>query len=151
LGQIDWESGSSLGLPDQATISFGPLLFATDGSKFVSIPVRVMAPGLHAESQVELEAWGGWTTGFLGYLDRLDLDWRGWSETREWTDDQHNITLSAQHHSTLLATITATIERPPQRSDGSGGWAIRVAVPYEPASMSRLTEWVRGQLAKAPW
>jgi hypothetical protein len=144
----DWDSGASLGVPDQAILTFGLPRFATDGSKLVSIPVRLVGQGLRVESQVELEAWGAWIPGLLQYLDGLDRDWRGWSGAREWKDDQDNVTLSAEHHSTLLATVMVVVKHLPERSDGSGAWTVRLAVPYEPAAMSRLAAWMRRQLER---
>ena len=139
----------SLGSVGGAAMSVGRPEFLSE-SKLVRIPVRVSADGLTAQGVVELEPWGGWIPGFLRYVDELDRDWQGWTGAKEWSDDQHNVTLSATHDSTLVATVIVWLRRMPGWS-GAGSWEVRVVVAVEPASLTSFARAIHEALSSAPW
>lgn len=145
----NWDVEMTLGRQGEATFALGQPEFFLDGSKLVRIPVRVTATGLSAETWIELEPWGPWIPGFIGYLDDLDRSWRGWSGVKEWKDDW-DVTLSASHQSTLVATLTISMEHLEGPGD-HGAWTTEVDVPFEPAAVATFAKLVRAELSRAPW
>jgi hypothetical protein len=149
----DWDDEMTLGRPGEAVLAFGEPKFVMDGSKLGLIPVRASSNGLVVESSIELAPWGQdtWIQALIAYLDDLDRSWRGWSGVKEWSDAAQSVTLSAVHHSTLVATLTVTFKHPPVSAGGAGEWNASVAVPFEPAAFARLAKRFRAELARAPW
>lgn len=149
----DWDDEMTLGRPGEAVLAFGQPEFVMDGSKLVRIPVRASSNGLVVESSIELVPWGQdtWIQALIAYLDDLDRSWRGWSGVKEWSDVERNVTLSAVHHSPLVATLTVKFMHPPVSAGGAGEWNVSVVLAFEPASVARLSKRVRAELGRAPW
>jgi hypothetical protein len=149
----EFEDETTLGRPGEAMLAFGHPEFVQDGSEYVRIPVRASASGLVVESSIELAPWTQHASiqGLIAYVDDLDRSWRGWPGEKEWSDAERDVTLSAAYRSTLAATLTVTVRHPPLHGDHAGEWFAKVVVPFEPAAVARLAEWLRDELSQAPW
>lgn len=141
----------TLGRPG-AAMSFGRPVF--DESHYVAIPFRVQASGvdgrpavgIDVRTSIELEGWGRWLQGLLGYVDDLARSWRGWADERAWSDDGRNVELRATHDG--LGTVQFIVE---VRHGGPEAWRARALIECDPGTLSAFADAMGSMLRAAPW
>ena len=134
-----------LGRAGEGQITFLEPVVMTDGSRYTRVPILLQSPGLTAESAIELEGWGGWTTGLVTFFDAMAAEWRGWDGVREWRDDGGSQTdrIMATHDG--LGTVELRISTSPKLgwTDGEGNWTIEVVVPVDPGALEAAASGLR--------
>jgi hypothetical protein len=118
----------ALGRIGEGQITFLQPVVMTDGSGYTRLPIVLKAPGLSAESALELQGWGGWTTSLVGFFDAMAAEWRGWDGVKEWSDDGDYRTdrIAATHDG--LGTIEMRISTSPRLgwNGEEGNWTLEL-------------------------
>ena|SRR6266850_1659307 len=134
-----------LGRVGEGQITFFEPVVMTDGSGYTRVPILIEAPGLSAESAIELEGWGGWTTGLVAFFEDMAADWRGWDGVKEWSDDGDYRTdrIAATHDG--LGTVELRISTSPRlgSNDNEGKWTVELVVAIDPGALEAAASGVR--------
>ena len=117
----------------------------TDGSGYTRLPIVLKAPGLSAESAIELQGWGGWTTGIVAYFEAMAAECRGWDGVKEWSDDGDYRTdrIAATHDG--LGTIEIRISTSPRLrwNDEEGTWTLELVVTVDAGALEATASGMR--------
>ena len=82
------------------------------------------------------------TRPLADYFDDLAVAWRGWSGSKDWTDDGSNVSVSATHDGIGAVTLEVTAD-PFAGWDGPGSWNVTARIPIEPGSLGTIAERLR--------
>jgi hypothetical protein len=109
----------------------------TDGSGYTRLPIILKAPGLSAESAMELQGWGGWTKGLVAFFEAMAAEWRGWDGVKEWSDDGDYRTdkIAATHDG--LGTIEMRISTSPRLGWNAeeGNWTLELVITVDAGAL----------------
>jgi hypothetical protein len=144
MGPLD-DGRVVIGRVGEARVTFLRPVVTADGSNYVRVPILLEAPGLSAESVLELEGWGGWTVGLIEFFADMATHWRGWEGVKEWRDDGDFRTdmIRATHDG--LGTIEMLISTSPRIgiSQTEGKWSLELVVPIDPGALESITDGLR--------
>lgn len=138
-------AGVVVGREGEGQITFLQPVVMTDGSEYARLPIVLKAPGLSAESAIELEDWGGWATGLVAFFEAMAAEWRGWDGVKEWSDDgdYRTDTITATHDG--LGTVELRISTSPRLgwTADEGKWALELIVPVDPGALDAAASGLR--------
>jgi hypothetical protein len=134
-----------LGRAGEGQITFLEPVVMTDGSGYTRVPILLHAPGLSAESAIELEGWGGWTTGLVAFFEAMAAEWRGWDGVKEWRDDGDYRTDRIAATNDGLGTVELRISTSPRLgwTDNEGKWTLELVVPVDPGALEAAASGLR--------
>ena len=134
-----------VGRVGEGQITFHRPVVMPDGSSHTLIPILLEAPGLSAESTIELEGWGGWITGLVAFFEAMAAEWRGWDGVKAWSDDGEGRTdrIAATHDG--LGTVELRISTSPRLgwTDDEGEWTLELVVPVDAGALQAASSDMR--------
>lgn len=138
-------AGVLLGRVGEGQITFLQPVVMTDGSAYTRVPLIIKAPGLSAESAIELERWGGWTTDLVAFFEAMAAAWRGWDGAKEWNDDgvYRTDTITATHDG--LGTVEMRISTSPRLgwTDDEGKWTLELVIHVDAGALEAAASGMR--------
>ena len=118
----------------EASIEFGRPDRTADGSGS-RIPLRILAHGIAVDTVVDIESWSGGVQSLVDYFADLSREWRGWSGSKEWSDDGPSVSMAATHDGVGHVTLAVTAESA-SGWHGEGSWTVTIRVPVEPGALT---------------
>ncbi len=119
-----------------ASIEFGHPEHAADDSGSL-IPLRIVARGVDVRTMVDIDSWSGGTQSLVDFFVDLSSSWRGWSGSKEWSDDGPGVAFSAAHDNVGAVKLVVTAESD-GGWDGVGSWTVTVRVLVEPGALEHI-------------
>jgi hypothetical protein len=151
MGPNDLEAGSeivTLGRDGTHLRVGSPQGDPTDRA-YLRIPLRIDADALTAAATLELNGWGGWIPGLIGYLDDLAASWKGWEGEKSWHDDSGAVAFKATHNRMDTVALTVSL-RPSYGFPRPNTWQADIVVPIEPGELGRIASHVQSLIRDAP-
>lgn len=129
----------SIGGEPGASISIGRPRIDSENS--ADVPIRIIGSRIQASGAIELGAWSGGLARLPSFFEDLAANWRGWSGTKTWDDDEGCVSMSASHDGKGLVLLHVVIRS--LAYQGPGEWAASAEVPIEPGALDRIASEVR--------